>query len=257
MARGRLWNRDELIRALALYYQIPFGSIDGRNPAIQALAGELDRSVGSVALKLANFASLDPTIRQSGRRGMVNASTLDRSIFKEFARRWFELSVVLPDAVLSTLDPVAEVDASLPEQFLIREGPTEIPRTSWVRRGQDFFRRSVLAAYRETCCITGIADPRFLRAGHIIPWRDAESLRLDPQNGLCLNSLHDNAFDQGLLTLDEQHRVVLSRDLAGKIPPDVYRRFFSVYEGSTIQVPDRLPPLDSALEYHRSNVFHE
>jgi len=255
MARGRTWTRDELIRALALYYQIPFGAIDSRNPAIQALARALERSVGSVALKLANFASVDPTIRQSGRRGMVNASALDRTIFGEFAERWDELSVILPDSVAEALPSYSKENLQRPEEVVLREGPTEVYRIRADRRGQDFFRRSVLSAYGETCCITGIAESRLLRAGHIIPWRDSVALRLDPRNGLCLNSLHDAAFDQGLLTVDEQRRVILSKHLPERIPPETYRRFFLEYEGVVIRVPERLGPLEHALEYHRTRIF--
>ncbi len=46
-----------------------------------------------------------------------------------------------------------------------------------------------------------------LVASHIIPWSRNEEHRLDPLNGIALNSLHDKAFDAGLITFDENFRL--------------------------------------------------
>ena len=82
-------------------------------------------------------------------------------------------------------------------------GPTEAKASVKVRRGQQFFRQTILNAYGVRCCISGINVPRLLVASHIKPWRDFPKERLDPRNGLCLSSLHDAAFDAGLITLDK------------------------------------------------------
>lgn len=63
------WSREEHILAFNLYSQIPFGTIHVRNPKIQELAKLLDRSTGAVSRKLANFARLDPSLRNGGSRG--------------------------------------------------------------------------------------------------------------------------------------------------------------------------------------------
>ena len=68
------------------------------------------------------------------------------------------------------------------------------------RVGQDFFRRAVLANYEETCCITGIADPRLLTASHIKPWGKDSDNRHNPANGLLLSATLDRAFDRGLIS---------------------------------------------------------
>ena len=46
--------------SLYLYHKLPFGQLHSRNPAIIALAEKLGRGANSVAMKLNNFASLDP-----------------------------------------------------------------------------------------------------------------------------------------------------------------------------------------------------
>ncbi|MDF8335267.1 hypothetical protein [Novosphingobium cyanobacteriorum] len=54
------WSEEETVLALYLYLQLPFGKLHSGNPEIQQLAAALGRSSSSVAMKLCNFASLDP-----------------------------------------------------------------------------------------------------------------------------------------------------------------------------------------------------
>lgn len=61
------WTRDELILAFNLYCKIPFGTIHIRNPQIIALAKVLRRTPSAVSWKLANFASLDPSLKEEYR----------------------------------------------------------------------------------------------------------------------------------------------------------------------------------------------
>ncbi|WP_262756286.1 hypothetical protein [Acinetobacter gyllenbergii] len=74
-AKG-IWNKEQTILALFLYYQIPFGRLHARNPLIIKWAEIINRNANSVAMKLVNFASLDPVIIASGRKGMGNTSSL-------------------------------------------------------------------------------------------------------------------------------------------------------------------------------------
>ena len=250
----RDWTEPELLQALALYYQVPFGSIDARNPAVVALALELERTPGAVGLKLANFASLDPTIIDSGRRGMQNASAADRRIFIEHRENWSTLAEQLSADVIAAI--VRKRRAPIPPSGAVTiEFATEAIATVTVRRGQQFFRDAVLAAYRERCCITGLKVRELLRASHIVPWSIDAAKRLDPTNGLCLNALHDAAFDRGLLTLDTDNRLVLSNTLRSATQVDEFATWFRPYEGHAIALPGRLPPSVDALAYHRERIF--
>jgi putative restriction endonuclease len=78
MAKGRRWTEDETRQALALYGRLEFGQFDQNNPEVIALAKVIDRTPSSIAMKLGNFASLDPKITSSGRKGLDGASKLDR-----------------------------------------------------------------------------------------------------------------------------------------------------------------------------------
>jgi hypothetical protein len=82
------WSEEETVLALYLYFQLPFGKLHSGNPEIQQLATALGRSSSSVAMKLCNFASLDPKITESGRKGLDGASKLDRATYAEFSQDW-------------------------------------------------------------------------------------------------------------------------------------------------------------------------
>jgi putative restriction endonuclease len=79
------WSREEHILAFNLYCKIPFGSIHMNNPRIIELARILGRKVGSVSLKLSNFARLDPALQARGIRGMSHGAKGEKEIWHEFA----------------------------------------------------------------------------------------------------------------------------------------------------------------------------
>ena len=66
------WTKDELILAINLYCKLPFGKMHGRNPEIIQLANFIGRTPSSIALKLGNFASFDPTLKERGIKGASN-----------------------------------------------------------------------------------------------------------------------------------------------------------------------------------------
>lgn len=67
--------------AINLYCKIPFAKISSRHPEIIELARLLGRTPASVGLKLANLASIDPSIPQ---KGLINAGKLDRKMWHDF-----------------------------------------------------------------------------------------------------------------------------------------------------------------------------
>ena len=93
--------------------------------------------------------------------------------------------------------------------------PAGKTRTSTVqtRVNQGFFRSAVISAYNRKCCVTGLDVPSLLVASHIKPWRDSDpqTERTNPCNGLSLNSLHHEAFDDGIFTIDTDYRIWVSR----------------------------------------------
>lgn len=280
MAAGTGWTEPELIAVLSLYRQIPFGQMRHQNDDVIRVAGLIGRTPSAVAMKLGNFASFDPEHRKRGVGGLSNASMLDEAVWNRYASDWSRLAdaIELPDpdaegvALPPPPSPAGEVagssrpegvspDHSAPPGRLPPLGPlppdtlTSADRLVAVRRGQNFFRRTVLSAYESRCCVTGLATPSLLRAGHIVPWTARESTRLDPHNGLCLNALHDAAFDRGLMTLDEDMRVVYAKSLWKADHSPEAAAMLRQFEGVECRQASRHAARGEYLEWHRERVF--
>ena len=260
------WTRDHFLIALNLYCKLPFGKLDKGNPLIIEVAKRMGRTPSSLAMKLCNFASFDPVQRARGIRGLPGATKLDREMWNQFHS---QLEVLGPESE-QTLHDLFTNDNDREVDFLQRDkvrfepsvklvapsGSTESTATVKVRRGQQFFRQSILNAYSVRCCISGINVPRLLVASHIKPWRDFPTDRMNPCNGLCLSSIHDAAFDSGLITLDENYRVVLSKRLKSFFPQPALEQNFVPFAGRPIRLPDKLAePHAEFLAYHRESVF--
>lgn len=242
----RGWRREELLKALQLYLLTPFGRIHARNPQVRELAIELGRTASAVALKMVNFASLDPTLSQ---RGMANASRLDREVWDEFfADMSASLAVSDPTEVRTAF---AEAQRPFATQVMKFPEGIDVVRSVKTRVNQDFFRRLVLASYNNRCALTGIEAPELLVASHIVPWSKNKDVRTTPHNGICLNSLHDRAFDEGYLTFTDNFEVVYSNDL-----PTVARAALESFGSKQLRLPSRFVPDRSLIEFHRNYIFH-
>lgn len=65
-AGQKLWTWDELILAMNLYCNLPFGKMHRLNPEVIELASVIGRTPSAVAYKLGNLASLDPSLKARG-----------------------------------------------------------------------------------------------------------------------------------------------------------------------------------------------
>lgn len=245
------WTRAETLAALHVYFQLSFGQLHQRHPAIRQLARWLGRTPGAVALKLVNFASLDPQVRATGRAGMGNCSTLDENIWQELNTHWDAVATeaaTLFDhyAQQHGVPPASDVVDELAELPTFAEGKTTTA-TVQVRVNQARFRKAVLASYGSRCCISGLAEPRLLVASHIVPWSVDAHNRLNPQNGLCLSALHDKAYDIGLLT---DYTVRVSAQLKHAKVDEFTREALAVFDGRQISMPERFKPHPEFLERH-------
>jgi hypothetical protein len=249
------WTREQLKLAFHLYCQLPFGKLDKGNKAVIQLAGLIDRTPSAVALKLVNFASLDPALAARGIKGMGNTSVLDREIWAQFHADWETLAIEtehLRSALMierGCAEP-AEIDSL---EIADYTGETR-QVISEQRIKQNFFRKAVLSSYRGRCCMSGLSEPRLLTASHIVPWSRDKANRLNPANGLSLCALHDRAFDTGLLTLNDDFRVVLSAALQRKDDPFM-QSVFAPLAGKTIEMPERFAPQLAFIRRHRAEVF--
>jgi putative restriction endonuclease len=262
------WTREHRLIALNLYCKLPFGKLHKGNPVIKQIAAKMGRTDNSLAIKLCNFASFDSVLNQRGIVGMRGASKEDRIYWDEFHANLEVLGPLSEQLLhdLITSDENREVNLLNPQRIALepakwptlRSGETEVVASVKVRRGQNFFRQTILSAYGVRCAISGINVPQLLVASHIKPWCDFPEERLNPKNGLCLSSLHDSAFDAGLITIDEKFCVVLSTALKAHFPQKALEESFVQFEGKKIRDPEKVAtPELSFLEFHRTNVFEK
>jgi hypothetical protein len=155
-------------------------------------------------------------------------------------RRAYELALSLPTLPLEKFK--AEV---------ARIGATERDALIRQRVGQDIFREALLTYWRGTCPLTGITDPELLRASHIIRWSECpnDEERLYVHNGLLLSSLWDAAFDSGLITFDDNGKVMPARALSRAA-----RAEMRIEDAPPVILVDATR---ERMEWHRLHVFQK
>ena len=254
-----LWTREQVLIALNLYCQMPFGQFHSKNPIIIEFAHLLGRTPNALAMKLANLASLDPRITHSGRKGLANISHLDKQIWLEYqanpeavgyASQQAVDELVLDKQALATFTSQSE-SFEIPKDFSAEDKESLVK----IRVKQAFFRKAVLGIYASRCCMTGLTEPRLLIASHIIPWSKAPEHRLNPGNGLCLSALHDKAYDQGLLTVTPEGFIKVSPQLKVQKNNNFLQDSLVKLDHQAITLPINFKPNPEFLDYHYQHIF--
>lgn len=170
----------------------------------------------------------------------------------------YEQEVMEADRIVAQETNPKTISAKLITHFdITKEGEDKISLTRQ-RKGQDYFRRMILANYGGRCALTGIDIPQLLLASHIIPWADKshKNDRLNSCNGICLSALYDKAFDQGLITISpDDYCVVLSSALRENETKEFYDKHFDCIKGQKLTLPTEYLPNRDSLAFHREKVF--
>lgn len=255
MAKGKLWTRDELILALNLYLKLPFGKLHSRTPEIVQLANLIGRSANSAAIRLANFASVDPYHQRRGIAGMVGGKKQVEPIWNEFINNKDEL-LFESERILAEKENVSlenkYADSLRDVKHLKGEDKLREVKT---RINQNVFRQIVVANYSGKCAISGIDISDFLVASHILPWSNNEAERLNPENGICLSSLYDKAYDKGYIGINDKFEILLSKELRMKNKNLYYEKYFSFLSGLKMTLPSKYYPNKNFLQFHMDVVF--
>lgn len=130
---------------------------------------------------------------------------------------------------ISNYQPIAQTTVKPPQKKLDedeefpskpgKDGNTNLTNTEREvigqgRIGQDKFR-SDLINYWKSCAITGCKIIEILKASHIKPWRDSTNIeRLDLYNGILLIPNLDSAFDSGLISFEDNGKIMISNRLS-------------------------------------------
>ena len=234
-----------------MYCKIPFGKINKNHPQVIELAKLLGRTPASVSMKMGNFGRFDEDLAKQGISGLSHGSALDKTVWDEYHLNMQALSETVAGIPYMQDLMNDESDIALPS------GITRTTTTQ-ARVNQGFFRNAVISAYNKKCCITGLDIPSLLIASHIKPWNvsDPKTERTNPCNGLSLNSLHHDAFDNGIFTIDTDYRILVSKAAKERYSSEVFYDFFEKYEGKQITLPERFLPSKEMIENHNSMLVN-
>lgn len=257
MARN-LWTKDEMILVLNLYLKIPFGKMHAGNIDVIRTAHLIGRTPDAVAFRLVNYASCDPQLKKRGILGMSHGGKKCEKYWNEFVEDPEKL-IYESERILAKYE-----GTSIENKFEkeLRDIPSEIIGDTKIRQiktriNQNVFRQIILANYDCKCALSGIDIPELLVASHIIPWSENTKERLNPENGICLSSLYDKAFDQGLIGFNNSYKVLFSERLSKNIGKDYYNKYFLPIYGKSLAETKkyRINPL--FLEWHRDCIFNK
>lgn len=243
------WTREEEIIVFNLYCKIPFKASSKNHPDVIRIANLINRTPSAVNMKIGNFGSFDENLKKQGIVGLQNASKLDKEIFLEFNNKWDELSYE-SEKLLAAYE-----GKNLLEKYSIPLGSETYINVKH-RVNQEFFRESVLTSYQKSCCITGLSNTELLVASHIKPWKVSTNIeKTNPRNGLCLNALHDKAFDRGFITISDNYRIIVSDEIKDVCDGKTVEQYFKIFNGQHINLPEKFLPEKTFIQYHNNCVY--
>lgn len=158
------------------------------------------------------------------------------------------------DEIVAKLKDGKTVSTKLIKHFDISKEGQDQESKAKVRIGQTYFRRMILSLYSNKCCVTGVDVPILLRASHIVGWAEDKTNRMNPENGLCLSGTYDLAFDQHLISFDEDYRMIIGNEIRDHFTNASTKACFEKYEGKRINLPTKYLPSQSLLEAHREHL---
>ncbi len=180
---------------------------------------------------------------------------MDIEIFNEFRNNWedllFESEKILAEKQETTIEAKYK---DIIEDYKHKQGEEKL-RTVKTRVNQELFRRMILTNFDYKCAITGISILELLVASHIKPWSKDKNERLNPANGISLSGTFDKAFDNGLITIDANYKVIFSTYLKIYSDKQFYKEHFQDYEGKEITQPRKVALGLDFLKYHNDIVF--
>ncbi|HQM85381.1 MAG TPA: HNH endonuclease [bacterium] len=74
---------------------------------------------------------------------------------------------------------------------------------------QNYFKSLMKRVYKNKCAFCGLDIEEALQAAHIVAWSDCKGeKRVSPENGILLCANHHLLFDKGILSLDENYKII-------------------------------------------------
>jgi putative restriction endonuclease len=255
------WSRDEFMMVMNLYSKLRYGQFNYRNSEVVNLAKLIGKTPGAVAFKLVHLSRQDPKHKDRV-KGLANPGKNAIEIYNEFANNWVEMlyesEVLLAKYQNKKIEEIAlekqEIEIIGRDILEGKEGG-DIQRLVKTRVNQSLFRKVVINNYSTSCAICSLNINSLLVASHILKWSSNQINRLNPENGLCLCSIHDKAFELGFLGIRNDYRIFISPTLSQIEERETYQALFKRHENHSIKLPDKFYPNPEFLEQHFKNTF--
>ncbi|MBE9054212.1 HNH endonuclease [Nostocales cyanobacterium LEGE 11386] len=120
-----------------------------------------------------------------------------------------------------------------------------------------FFRKAIVYVYNSRCAFCGLKvnksiNQNIIDGAHIKPF--AQFYDSNIHNGIALCKNHHWAFDRGWFTINEQYKIIVSKNLV-EISP--HAKPMKDFHGERILLPsiEQYFPEIAALQWHRQNIF--
>jgi len=114
---------------------------------------------------------------------------------------------------------------------------------------QRLFRGNLFRLWNGACAVTGVREPKILKAGHIKPWAKSDvTEKVDHFNGLLLIPNLDSLFNEGLISFKTDGGVMLSN----RFDRNDRRR---MHVADDLHLSRMFVEAQPYLEFHRSVCF--
>ncbi len=254
-SKGDRWSEEETLFLFKVFMTEHQKDLQTGSPRLDTLSKAMTgRTPSAIHLKLEEIRCNAPGYTDYGRKPR-NTSKIVIGIWESLADDYDATMRRIYDAELQGADGKVESKTFLLDE--INPG-IDVPYESTRREGQQMFRKLVSENYERRCCITGISNSELLVASHIKPWKDSSpEERTNPANGLYLNRLHDGLFDQHLMTLDEDMRIIYSDEVKENNSEEIFESFFGKSENTRIRMPSIYRIDEGLIAYHREKAYKE
>lgn len=248
------WTREETIVAFNVYCKIPFKSCSKTHPIIIKYANLLNRTPSALNMKIGNIGRLDPDLKRQGISGLVHGAKMEEEVWNEFYGNPELLAFESEKIIARLTNQSIEMSTSIRTDDL----PQGRERSVIIKQrvNQSFFRSTVMSAYNFHCCISGVNIAELLEACHIVDWSQDERNRVNPKNGLCMNSFFHKAYDKHLLGITPDMRIVVSEELLQGSTEISFFNYLKTIDGKKILLPDKFLPQKELLEIHYNKFIN-
>ena len=261
MEKSKLWSREEFMIIMNLYTKIRYGQFNASNTEVQKVAKLINRTPGAVSFKLVHFASLD-NYHKDRISGLGNPGKPAIKIYNEFQENWdeliFESELILAKYQNQNIQDVyfekEEINKINADILLGKEG-FDVHRLVKTRVNQSIFRKIIINNYSNSCAICGLDIEKLLVASHILKWSENYEQRLNPENGICLCSIHDKAFEVGYIGIKEDYKIDISNALSFSKQKDTSIALFKRHDSQQLILPDKFYPNMTFLTEHYQTTF--